>query len=257
MQDIVISLIQADLAWENIDSNLTKFSAYIDSNENEQDIIILPEMFSTGFTMNPAKVAENMEGNSMQWMHKYASKTQSVITGSLIIEENNNYYNRLIWMKPDGSYQFYNKKHLFTMAGEQNHYTPGSDKLIVEYKGWRICPMICYDLRFPVWIRNKENYDLLIFVANWPAIRSDIWERLLYARAIENQCYLAAVNRIGKDANNYNHDGTSMIISPLGKALAREKDIETMITVKMDHSILLKSRKENPFLADMDQFDIK
>jgi omega-amidase len=257
MQDIIISLLQADIAWENKQPNLEKYASFIRATDKPSDIIILPEMFSTGFTMNPASVAEGMNGMTVEWMRQQAVKSGSVITGSVVIEEDGRFYNRLVWMKPDGTFDYYDKKHLFTMVGEQNHYSPGNKKLVVEYKGWKICPMICYDLRFPVWIRNIENYDLLIFVANWPAIRSESWEKLLYARAIENQCYVAGVNRVGYDFSQQYFNGPSMIINPLGKLLTPKTDIETTITAELDYSELINIRSDMPFLADRDGFEFK
>lgn len=257
MQNIIISLLQTDIAWENKQANLEKYATIIRAFDNPSDIIVLPEMFSTGFTMNPGTMAESMEGITIEWMKQQSTSTGSVITGSIIIEENGKFYNRLIWMRSDGTYDYYDKKHLFTMAGEQNHYSSGNKRLLVEYKGWKICPMICYDLRFPVWIRNIEDYDLLIFVANWPAVRSEQWEKLLYARAIENQCYVAGVNRVGYDFNHQYFNGPSLIINPLGKLLATKTDTETTITFELDYSILINIRSDMPFLADRDEFEIK
>ena len=184
MQDLKVALVQTDLAWENKKLNFVNFEKNLEMLPPDIDIIILPEMFNTGFSMNPAPIAETLKGETLQWMKKMSHQKNAVLTGSLIISEGNGYYNRLIWMLPDGNFSYYDKKHLFTLAGEQNFYKPGDKKLIVEYKGLRFCPVICYDLRFPVWLRNTENYDCLIVVANWPERRISHWEHLLVARAI-------------------------------------------------------------------------
>lgn len=257
MQDINAALVQLDLVWENKKANLEKFDK-IFANEipDKTDLIVIPEMFTTGFSMNPEKNAEEMDGATMQWMSKHAKEKNAVITGSIIISENNNFYNRLIWMRPDGTYETYDKRHLFTLAGEQNHYQAGNKKLIVDFKGWKVAPFICYDLRFPVWIRNKEDYNLIVLVANWPQRRALQWESLLFARAIENQSFLLAVNRIGNDFNDVYHTGESMAISPIGKFITKATDIETVLHVKISAQDLMKARKQMPFLNDRDNFEI-
>ncbi len=201
-----IALIQSSLFWENPNANRNHFEEKINAIDEEVDLIVLPEMFSTGFTMNPSAVSETMQGETVLWLQSLAEAKNSAITGSLVIQENNNFYNRLLFVFPSGEIQFYDKRHLFTLAGEDKIYTSGKDKLIVEYKGWKICPLVCYDLRFPVFARNVEEYDVLIYVANWPESRITAWDALLKARAIENMSYTIGVNRVGKDNNNFEHN---------------------------------------------------
>lgn len=249
--------IQADLFWENPKKNLTFFEEKINSLPGNTDLIVLPEMFTTGFTMNPEKVAEKMDGISVSWMLKIAAEKQIAITGSLVISDGANYYNRLIFVHPSGKIETYNKRHSFTLAGEHKVYTSGKEKLIVTYKGWRICPLICYDLRFPVWARNTENYDLLIFMANWPITRIKAWETLLKARAIENMSYVVGVNRTGKDANNYEYSGNSLAIDYLGEELSRlAKNEEGIISAIINKKNQAKVRETLGFLNDMDSFHI-
>lgn len=256
MQDLKVALVQTDLVWENTQLNLSNIEKSIAPLPADIDVIILPEMFNTGFTMNPAPYAENMEGDTLLWMKDISRQKNTALTGSLIINEGNRFYNRLIWMLPDGTYSFYDKKHLFTLAGEQNFYKAGNKKLIVDYKGWKICPMICYDLRFPVWVRNTDNYDCLIFVANWPEKRISHWEHLLMARAIENQCYVIGVNRVGTDVNEFYHNGSSMLINPMGKKLLKISDISTVVVATLKYDQIAQIRKELPLLNDRDQFSI-
>jgi len=207
--------------------------------------------------MNPADNAETMDGPAMAWLAKQAEKTQAAITGTLVIEENDKYYNRLIWMMPNGTYQTYNKRHLFAMAGEHEYYEPGTDRLVVEYKGWRICPLICYDLRFPVWARNDDAYDLLIYTANWPDRRAYDWRTLLKARAIENQCYTIGVNRVGMDANGLVYNGDSCIIDPgwLRTIYHIERE-EAIHTERLSFQHLTEVRSKLPFLTDRDDFAV-
>ncbi len=249
--------IQADLFWENPKKNLTFFEEKINSLPENVDLIVLPEMFTTGFTMNPEKVAEKMDGISVSWMLKIAAEKQIAITGSLVISDGANYYNRLIFVHPSGKIETYNKRHSFTLAGEHKVYTSGKEKLIVTYKGWRICPLICYDLRFPVWARNTENYDLLIFMANWPITRIKAWETLLKARAIENMSYVVGVNRTGKDANNYEYSGNSLAIDYLGEELSSlAKNEVGIISAIINKKNQAKVREALGFLNDMDSFHI-
>ena len=249
--------IQADLFWENPKKNLTFFEEKINSLPENVDLIVLPEMFTTGFTMNPEKVAEKMDGISVSWMLKIAAEKQIAITGSLVISDGANYYNRLIFVHPSGKIETYNKRHSFTLAGEHKVYTSGKEKLIVTYKGWRICPLICYDLRFPVWARNTENYDLLIFMANWPITRIKAWEALLKARAIENMSYVVGVNRTGKDANNYEYSGNSLAIDYLGEELSSlAKNEVGIISAIINKKNQAKVREALGFLNDMDSFHI-
>lgn len=224
-------------------------------------------MFSTGFTMNARAVAEKMHGKTMLWMKQKALERECVITGSIVIEEDGKYYNRLIWQRPDGTAEFYDKKHLFRYAGEQEHYTEGNKKLIVDLHGWKICPMICYDLRFPVWIRNKfkagdvnspvPGYDVLIFVANWPEKRNYPWKILLQARAMENQCYVIGVNRTGTDGNNFSYSGDSMILNPKGEIISKTKPKEdSSETITLSKQELDDWRKTFPAWMDADKFEL-
>ena len=251
---IKVTLIQSDIIWEDKISNLKRYQEKIDKIEST-DLIVLPEMFTTGFSMNPKDISETMNGETVQWMKDNASKMNSAVCGSIIIEEDDKYFNRFIWVNPDGSIHHYDKKHLFSFAGENENYTPGSEKLIIEYKGWKICPLICYDLRFPVWSRNIEAYDLLIYVANWPDKRKLAWKTLLTARAIENQCYVIGVNRIGKDIKNY-YSGDSSLINALGETLYTNSHIEEIYTTNISKYDLDKVRNQLPFLNDKDNFKI-
>jgi omega-amidase len=250
--------IQADLVWENPKKNIAFFEEKINTLENTVDLIVLPEMFSTGFTMYPNKVAEKMNGFSVSWMQKIAKEKQTAICGSLVIIENDTFYNRLVFVHPAGKIETYNKRHSFTLAGEDKVYTSGSKKLIIDYKGWKICPLICYDLRFPVWARNTENYDLLIFMANWPVARVKAWDTLLKARAIENMSYVIGVNRSGKDGNGYGYSGNSLIIDYLGEELSKlEKNEVGIINATIKKDTQDTTRKKLGFLNDSDLFYIE
>tara|TARA_B100000768_G_scaffold167287_1_gene171281 strand:+ start:263 stop:1042 length:780 start_codon:yes stop_codon:yes gene_type:complete len=249
--------IQADLTWENPIKNLAFFEEKIHALHKEVDLIVLPEMFSSGFTMHPKNIAEKMTGNTVLWMQRMARKQRIALVGSLVIEENKNYYNRLLFVHPSGKTEWYDKKHAFTLAGEEKVYTAGSEKLIVTFKGWKICPLICYDLRFPVWSRNAENYDVLIYVANWPVIRIQAWKALLKARAIENMSFTIGVNRIGVDANKYEYSGDSSILNCMGEELSTLKKNENGIIkatlVKTEQNSF---RERLGFLNDKEAFKI-
>ena len=251
-----ISLIQISLVWQEPQANRDNFEAHIQSLP-ETDLVVLPEMFTTGFTMESEKLAEDMDGPSVTWMAELASSRQAVITGSLIIRTERGYVNRLVWMQPDGSYETYDKRHLFRLANEQEHYVQGYESPIFELKSWRIMPQICYDLRFPVWSRNTQNYDLLVNVANWPGKRKYAWQTLLRARAIENVCYVAAVNRIGRDGNGYDHSGDSVLLDFRGEELLRESDRELIATCQLNKSDLLEFRQSFPVHLDRDNFILK
>lgn len=275
MQDLNITIIQSELHWESIDKNLEMFSKKIGAISELSDLIVLPEMFSTGFTMNAKKLSERMDGKTMQWMAQQAKEKKCVITGSIIVEEDNKYFNRLIWMKPDETYEVYNKRHLFRMANEQNYYTAGDKRIVVDLKGWKICTLVCYDLRFPVWSRNrqlavdnKKNtvgkdglppvYDVLIYVANWPERRNHPWKTLLLARALENQCYVVGVNRVGDDGNKVYHSGDSAIINPKAEIISKTKEKEESTeTVKISYKELEDFRKAFPVAMDADDFEVK
>jgi predicted amidohydrolase len=249
-------IIQADLLWEDPAGNREQFDKKI-SKIKEADLIILPEMFTSGFTMNPKPIAEKMNGESVNWMMKKAAENNALLTGSLIIEENNKYYNRLITAFPDGKILFYDKKHLFSYAKEDQIFTAGNKHLIIEYKGFRIMPLICYDLRFPVWARNIQDYDILIYVANWPVPRIGAWDLLLKARAIENMSYVIGVNRVGKDGNKIQYSGHSAVIDTFGKELLTFDDAEEGVkSVKLDPEHIKKVRERFRFLNDRDSFKI-
>jgi predicted amidohydrolase len=251
---INVTLIQSDIIWEDRISNLKKYQEKLNQIEST-DLIILPEMFTTGFSMSPKGISESMNGETIQWMKANASKMNTAICGSIIIEEDGKYFNRFIWVSPDGSIHHYDKRHLFSFAGENKNYTPGDEKIIIEYKGWKICPLICYDLRFPVWSRNSEDYDLLIYVANWPDKRKSAWKSLLTARAIENQCYVIGVNRVGEDSKNY-YSGDSSLINALGETLYTNSHIEEMYSTTISKYDLNKVRTQLPFLNDKDNYKI-
>lgn len=257
MNTLKITTFQAYLFWENIEKNLQNLGLRLSSIREKTDLIVLPEMFNTGFTMNAEKFAEEMDGMTMKWMLEQAKKFDSVVTGSIIIKEGKKYYNRLVWMRPDGSYEFYDKRHLFGLGEEDQHYSAGSKKLFVELHGWKICPVICYDLRFPVWLRNKEeDYDILLIVANWPERRSLHWRSLIPARAIENQAFVIAVNRVGHDGNEVYHSGDSMCIDPNGKVVYYKPNDEDLYTFSINKEDIISARASFPFLKDADSFKL-
>ncbi|NJO90279.1 MAG: amidohydrolase [Chloroflexia bacterium] len=252
-----ITTIQTHLFWEDIQKNLINFELKIKNIDQSTDVIVLPEMFTTGFSMNPSNFAESMNGKTVNWMKKMASDRDALILGSIIINDENRFVNRLLAVYPEGKMDYYDKRHLFAMAGEHEEYTPGDKRLIITYKGWRINPLICYDLRFPVWSRNLSDYDVQIYVANWPEKRSFHWNILLQARAIENQAYVVGVNRIGEDGNGYTHSGDTCVFDPLGVRISftnpNEDKVETVILNRDD---LEKIRKSLPFIQDGDKFTI-
>ncbi len=269
MSTLTITTIQTNLHWENKEANLLMLEDKLRNLEEKTEVIILPEMFSTGFSMRPEEFAETMEGETVSWMKTMAAQYRVILTGSLIIEEEGKYYNRLIWMLPNGQTGYYNKRHLFAFAGEDQLYSAGNKRLIASVKGWKINLQVCYDLRFPVWARQQlqaapaeadaetsPEYDLLIYVANWPQRRSHAWKTLLCARAIENQCYVVGVNRIGKDGNDIYHSGNSMIIDPLGEVLYHMADDEDVFTISLQKEQLDTVRSKFPFWKDGDDFRI-
>ncbi|MGL2965530.1 amidohydrolase [Flavobacterium sp. XGLA_31] len=249
-----IALVQTSLAWENPVENRSHLSQKIMGFMEEVDLIILPEMFSSGFTMDPKAVAETMQGETVLWLQHLAKARNCALTGSLVIEENGSYYNRLLFVFPNGEIKTYDKRHLFTLAGEHQFYTAGTEKLIVEYKGFRICPLVCYDLRFPVFARNVEDYDLLLFVANWPKPRISAWDILLKARAVENMCYTVGVNRIGSDHNKHQYIGHSQVVDFLGNYLLEPQEADAVFIVELDKAKLMETRNKLAFLNDRDHF---
>ncbi|WP_284651139.1 nitrilase family protein [Flavobacterium terrisoli] len=251
-----VALVQTSLTWENPTENRSHLSQKINGFLEEVDLIVLPEMFSSGFTMNLKTIAETMDGETVSWLQHLAKAKDCAITGSLVIEENGNYYNRLVFVFPNGDIKTYDKRHLFTLAGEDKVYTAGKEKLIVDYKGFKICPLICYDLRFPVFARNVENYDLLIYVANWPKPRVNAWDILLKARAVENMSYAIGVNRIGSDNNNLEYVGHSQAVDFLGNYLIEPNENESVSIVTLDKEKLLETRGKLAFLDDKDKFEL-
>ena len=258
MEEILkTTIIQSELHWENATANLKMFSEKIRLIETETDLIVLPEMFTTGFSMNAEKLSEPNDGETLQWMISEAKKNNCAITGSVIISEDNHFYNRLFFVFPDGSFKKYDKKHTFTLAKENETYAAGSERLIVDYRGWRICPLVCYDLRFPVWARNTEDYDVLIYVANWPKVRTLAWDTLLRARAIENMAYCIGVNRVGLDGNNHEYIGHSAVYDTLGKQISKnsfEKEFTETVIMEKEH--IQNNRKHLQFLNDRDTFTL-
>lgn len=256
--ELKVALIQSNLVWENPEQNRINFTNKISAILESIDLIVLPEMFTSGFTMHPNLVAETMIGDTVSWMQKLANLKKTAITGSVVIKEDDKYYNRLLFIFPDGKIEHYDKKHTFTLAGEHKSYTAGSDLLTVNYFGWKICPLVCYDLRFPVWARNTNDYDLLLYVANWPKIRVAAWDTLLKARAIENMSYCIGVNRVGLDANGFEYSGNSGAYDVIGKRIDTipiGKEATQIVTLKKDH--ISKYREKLGFLNDRDVFSLK
>ena len=256
-----IAALQTDLHWENRAANFQHIQNHINDLENI-DLIILPEMFNSGFTMNPASIAEDYNGATLSWMKKLAKEKQANIIGSIAIKRDESFYNSLFWVQPNGQYFFYDKRHLFRMANEHKHYKNGTDLLIVNKNGFNFCPLVCYDLRFPVWSRNIDSdfsfkYDVLIYIANWPEARISAWVSLLQARAIENQAYVVGVNRIGIDGNNVKYCGESRIFNPKGERLdSFEKNKESVQFVQLNKEFLKEFRKKFPANLDADSFEV-
>jgi predicted amidohydrolase len=267
MSSLTITLIQTKLFWENKKANLDMLQQKIESIKEKTEIVILPEMFTTGFSMKPELLAEKMDGETVQWMKKVAAEKKIILTGSVIIEDpsansqDGKYFNRLIWMLPNGEFGVYDKRHLFAFADEHDHYSAGNKKLVASVKGWKIDLQICYDLRFPVWARQtpgdlENKYDLLINVANWPEKRSVAWNTLLRARAIENQCFVAGVNRVGEDGNGILYNGESSVIDPLGEIIYQKKSDEDIFTYTLQKEKVTETRDKFPFWKDADLFTI-
>ena len=258
MPSLTITLIQPNLLWEDKKANLPMLAEKINGIQEKTEVIILPEMFSTAFSMKPDLLSEKMDGETINWMKNVAAEKKIILTGSVIIEEEKKYYNRLIWMLPNGKYGLYDKRHLFAYGDEHTHYTAGNKRLIASVKGWKINLQICYDLRFPVWSRqgSEMEYDILIYVANWPEKRSLAWKTLLQARAIENQCYVIGVNRVGKDGNEISYSGDSMIVDPLGEILYHKNKGEDVFTYTLQKEKIDEVRQRFPFWKDADSFII-
>jgi predicted amidohydrolase len=249
-----IALIQSSLTWEKPTENRSHLAQKITGLMEDVDLIVLPEMFTTGFTMNPKNVAETMQGETISWLQHLAKVKNCAITGSLVIKENGNYYNRLVFVFPNGKIKTYDKRHLFSLAGEDQVYTSGTEKLIVDYNGFKICPLICYDLRFPVFSRNVEDYDLLVYLANWPKPRVNAWDILLRARAVENMCYTIGVNRIGTDNNHLEYVGHSQSVDFMGNYLIEPQEKEGVYITTLHKNKLMETREKLGFLKDKDHF---
>jgi omega-amidase len=255
MQDLTIALVQQEIVPNDPQQNLTTFADAI-SQLRDCDLIILPEVFTTGFCSNARSFAETVDGDAYQWMALQAKKLQAVITGSLVVREGNTYFNRLVWMRPDGSYVHYDKRHLFRMGGEHERYASGNKKVIVELKGWKVLPLICYDLRFPVWSRNQNDYDLALYVANWPSARALHWNRLLQARAIENLSYVAGVNRVGMDEKHQHYAGDSALYGPAGQQIIHSQEAGCLVT-QLYAENLKQYRESFPAFLDADSFELR
>lgn len=254
---LTVALIQTSLVWENPKANRANIENKV-STINDADLIVLPEMFTSGFTMNATEVAETMDGETITWLKTLSKTKNAAIVGSLVIAENDNYYNRLVFVEPNGTLTTYDKRHTFTLAGEHKVYTAGTEKVILTYKSWKICPLVCYDLRFPVWARNTEDYDLLLYVANWPKMRIAAWDTLLKARAIENMAYCIGVNRVGLDGNNYEYSGHSGAYDVLGNqmdSIPQSKEAIELVTLEKEH--ITTYREKLGFLKDRDSFNLK
>ncbi|NIB43930.1 amidohydrolase [Pseudomaricurvus alkylphenolicus] len=260
-QNLTVSIVQQSLAWQAPQENRGRFEQWLQPWQGKTDLVVLPEMFTAGFSMDARKVAEPPAGETLQWMSGLAAELGAVVTGSYAVATDEGPVNRLIWMRPDGTYQHYDKRHLFRMAGEHKKYRAGSERIVVELNGWKVCPMVCYDLRFPVWCRNRStelglDYDLLLFVANWPAKRSYHWSQLLRARAIENLACVVGVNRIGEDGNGHLYSGDSAIIDVRGQALADPGSEAGVFTVTLEADELNSYRESFPAWLDSDDFEL-
>lgn len=262
MEDLNVCLVQMDLAWEDPEANRQHIQDILENEAGKHDLILLPEMFTTGFTMLPKGKGEALDGPTYAWMRALAQQLDTVLAGSLIVEEDGQYYNRLLAVGPEGLVTQYNKRHLFRMAGEHKEYFPGSEESIFTVKGWRIRPMVCYDLRFPVWSRNvpdttgKLGYDVIFYVANWPAIRVSHWKLLLKARSVENQAFCLGVNRIGEDGNEIAYSGDSAIVDYLGKVLSTSSGESRLLTARLDRAGLERYREKFPAWQDADDFNL-
>jgi predicted amidohydrolase len=254
---INLTLIQPDIVWEDIEANLESLSGLMKGIVGPCDIVLLPELFTTGFTMRSRQLAEPMEGRTMEWMSGKAAELKCSIAGSIIITEDGHYFNRLIWMEEGGRYQCCDKRHLFRMSGEQQHYSRGGDVLVVDFRGTRIMPLICYDLRFPVWSRNRHHYDILVYIANWPAPRNEVWETLLKARAIENLAYVIGINRVGKDGMGIEYSGDTMAFDARGRKIASMGSGEAGLqNLRLSIGELHDFREKFPAWRDADPFSL-
>jgi predicted amidohydrolase len=269
MPSLTFTLIQTNLIWEDKPANLQMLEHKIRSINEKTEVVILPEMFTTGFSMKPEEFAEAMDGDTVNWMKNISAEKKVVVTGSLMIRENGNFYNRMIWMLPNGQYGYYDKRHLFAMGDEHNHYTAGNKRVIAQVKGWKINLQVCYDLRFPVWARQAPSltpsadgegqefeYDVLLYVANWPEKRNHAWKTLLQARAVENQSFAIGVNRVGTDGNDFYHSGDSMVVNPMGEVIYTKAHDEDVFTITLHKNEVDEIRTKLPFWKDADPFKI-
>jgi len=258
MKDILkITLFQTEVVWLDVNANIEKLDKLIQGSAQSPDLIVLPEMFATGFVTDTRLINIQEQDFVLQWMKKAASQSGSCVAGSHPWYQNGNFYNRFLAVFPDGNFIHYDKRHLFSIGGELENYTKGNERKVFTVKGWRIMPLICYDLRFPVWSRNNLKYDILLYSASWPAKRNAAWNILLKARAVENQCYVAAVNRTGTDGNNVLHIGQSQVIDPLGEIKSGLNETEGSLIVSLDKKLLENCRKEFPVMGDADSFQLK
>lgn len=251
-----VTLVQTALAWQDPAANRRNLAVHFRGLVGHTDLVVLPEMFSTGFTMDAEALAEDMDGPTIGWMREEAAALGCVIAGSLIVRDRGRCHNRLVWARPDGTLEHYDKRHLFRIADEQRHFAAGDRRVVVELKGWRVCPMVCYDLRFPVWSRNHDDYDVLLYVANWPQRRAHAWSTLLRARAIENLAYVVGVNRIGKDGNGATYAGDSVALDFLGQPLSSEGGGDRVETAVLDLESLRAHRQSFPAHLDADRFEL-
>lgn len=259
MADLTVSFLQTELHWQDAAANRASLDIALARLTTPTDLIVLPEMFTTGFSMAAPELAEPMDGPTVAWLRAHAAAHNAVVTGSVIIEENGAHYNRLLWVRPDGTLRTYDKRHLFTLAGEQHTYTPGGTRLVEEWRGWRICPLVCYDLRFPVWSRNQPvaPYDLLLYVANWPAVRRTAWSTLLRARAIENVACALGVNRIGRDGLDHDYTGDSALLDAKGNYLIEAESKAGVFTHTLSRAELDEFRAKFTALNDGDAFELR
>lgn len=257
LPDLKLALVQTTLAWHDASANRERFNVLLE-NARGADLVILPEMFTTGFSMDSETLAEPEEGATYAWLREQAARLDAVVCGSVIIRTaDGSHRNRLLWARPDGDVQHYDKRHLFRMAGEHKHYTPGDQQVLLEWKGWRVRPLVCYDLRFPVWSRDAQDTDLLLYTANWPAARRQHWNRLLPARAIENLCYVAAVNRVGEDGKGHAYSGDSQVLDFQGDSLLAAGDADGVFHIALSAAELAAYRERFPANLDADRFDIQ
>lgn len=262
-----VTIVQSPLIWEDPKANLQKFAEKLSPLKGQTDLVVLPEMFTTGFSMRAEALAEPMDGPTVSWLLEWSKELDAAITGSFICLEEGSFYNRLVFVMPDGQIEHYDKKHLFSLAGENEHYTAGKKRCMLNWRGWRICPLICYDLRFPAWSRNTAGtfltglnpyYDLLIYVANWPLRRAHHWRSLLTARAIENQSYVVGVNMVGTDGNGLEYTGDSTVVDFSGQPLVQLPDgKEGVVTLTLSKTQMHAFREQLPFLADADRFEFE